>query len=86
MSVFPSKTSLRDVNGLYALPLRFPCLSQESHCCAVLVSEERDDPIIVEAAKAGMCLRGLRPRGSLEACPPSCDALLEAKSDEASYK
>ncbi|EWM22444.1 hypothetical protein NSK_008654 [Nannochloropsis salina CCMP1776] len=28
------------------------CL-KESHCCAVLVSEERDDPIIVEAAKAG---------------------------------
>jgi hypothetical protein len=33
--------------------------SQESHCCAVLVSEERDDPIIVEPSKAGV-VRSLR--------------------------
>ncbi len=26
---------------------------KESHCCAVLVSEERDDPIIVEGGKCG---------------------------------
>lgn len=38
---------------------------QESHCCAVLVSEEREEPIIIEGAKAGALLL---PGSSAQSC------------------